>query len=221
MSNIPLPGCTCEPLINYLKALAILRLVNEQADASARACWRDGCFRFGLRVRSKLLGAFLLHRLDYEPTPIIVPWTGNDFFAIDQRPQMTIFRKTPSGSAVISAFLNTTSGRLEKYRETVRVARQSLEKAGIRRKEEMKGRAKSLFLSQLRSSVCADSIAWIDAAAVIREEKPTFSLVIRQRWRERWQHSFLRQFYAESMGDAAGVRLTACAGEAGSFQRRA
>jgi hypothetical protein len=134
---------------------------------------------------------------------------------------MTIFRKTPSGSAVISAFLNTTSGRLEKYRETVRVARQSLEKAGIRRKEEMKGRAKSLFLSQLRSSVCADSIAWIDAAAVIREEKPTFSLVIRQRWRERWQHSFLRQFYAESMGDAAGVRLTACAGEAGSFQRRA
>src|SRR5271165_1980028 len=35
--------------------------------------------------------------------------------------------------------------------------------------------------------------------------------VIRQRRRERRQYSFLRQFDAESMGDAAGVRLTACA----------
>jgi CRISPR-associated protein Csx17 len=176
MSNIPLPGCTCEPLINYLKALAILRLVNEQADASARAFWRDGVFVLGSELDQSGLERFFF--IDYEPTPIIVPWTGNDFFAIARLPQTAIFRKTPSGSTVISAFLNTTSERLEKYRETIRVAGESLEKAGIRRKEEMKGRAKSLFLSQLRSSVCAESVAWIDAAAVIREEKPTFSLLL-------------------------------------------
>src|SRR4029077_11303439 len=100
MSNIQIPRCRCEPLINYLKALAILRLVNEQADASARACWRDGVFVLGSELDQSCLERFFF--IDYEPTPIIVPWTGNDFFAIDQRPQMTIFRKTPSGSVVIS-----------------------------------------------------------------------------------------------------------------------
>jgi CRISPR-associated protein Csx17 len=176
MSNIPLFGCTCEPLINYLKALAILRLVNEQADASARACWRDGVFVIGSELDQSRLERFFF--IEYEPTPIIVPWTGNDFFAIAQLDQTAVFRKTPSGSTIISAFLNTTSERLEKYRETVRAARKSLEKAGIRWKEEMKGRTKSLFLSELRSSVCADSVAWIDAATVIREEKPAFSLLL-------------------------------------------
>jgi CRISPR-associated protein Csx17 len=58
MSNIPLPGCTCEPLINYLKALAILRLVNEQADASARACWRDGVFVLGSELDQSCLERF-------------------------------------------------------------------------------------------------------------------------------------------------------------------
>ena len=41
---IPLPGCTPEPLMNYLKALGVLRLVSEQVDAGARGSWRDGKF---------------------------------------------------------------------------------------------------------------------------------------------------------------------------------
>jgi CRISPR-associated protein Csx17 len=176
MSNLPLSGCTCEPLINYLKALAILRLVKEQADASARACWRDGVFV--LRSELDQSGLERFFSIEYKPTPIIVPWSGNDFFSIAPLPQTAIFTKTPSGSTVISAFLNTTSKRLEKYRETILVAHQSLKKVGIRRKEEMKGRAKSLFLSELRSSVCADSVAWIDAAAVLRQDKPAFSLLL-------------------------------------------
>src|SRR5208337_45476 len=65
MSNIPLPGCTCEPLINYLKALAILRLVNGQADASARACWRDGVFVLHSDLDESGLERFFF--IDYEP----------------------------------------------------------------------------------------------------------------------------------------------------------
>jgi CRISPR-associated protein Csx17 len=41
---LPLPGCTAEPLINYLKALGVLRIVSEQADPTARGCWRNGVF---------------------------------------------------------------------------------------------------------------------------------------------------------------------------------
>jgi CRISPR-associated protein Csx17 len=176
MSTIPLTGCTSEPLINYLKALGILRLVNEQAEASARASWHDGVFF--LRSNLDEIGLEDFFCTSYKPTPIIVPWSGNDFFNIAPLAQQAVFKKTPSGSTVLSAFLNTTAKRLEKYRETIRVAQKSLGKAAIRTKEEMKGRAKSLFLSQLRSSVCSESVAWIDAAAVIREQKPTFSLLL-------------------------------------------
>ena len=40
MNTIVLAGCTPEPLMSYLKAIGVFRLVSEQADASARGCWR-------------------------------------------------------------------------------------------------------------------------------------------------------------------------------------
>ncbi len=42
MNTIPLKGCTPEPLMNYLKALGIFRLVAEQADPDARVSWTGG-----------------------------------------------------------------------------------------------------------------------------------------------------------------------------------
>lgn len=39
MPDILLEGCASRPLAAYLKALGILRLVGEQADANARGAW--------------------------------------------------------------------------------------------------------------------------------------------------------------------------------------
>ena len=44
MPEIVLHGCTPEPLMSYLKALGILRLVAEQADCEVRGAWRGGVF---------------------------------------------------------------------------------------------------------------------------------------------------------------------------------
>ena len=44
MTQIPLRGCAPEPLIHYLKALGILRLVAEQLDPQARAAWHGDTF---------------------------------------------------------------------------------------------------------------------------------------------------------------------------------
>lgn len=41
---VELTGCTPEPLMNYLKALGVLRLVSEQADPEARGYWRGDRF---------------------------------------------------------------------------------------------------------------------------------------------------------------------------------
>ena len=47
MNTIILEGCTPEPLMSYLKALGILRIIAEQKDPDARGCWRDGAFKIG------------------------------------------------------------------------------------------------------------------------------------------------------------------------------
>ena len=44
MVELELSGCRPEPLAHYLKALAVLRLVSEQADPAARGFWRGDCF---------------------------------------------------------------------------------------------------------------------------------------------------------------------------------
>ena len=44
MNEIRLHGCTAEPLMNYLKALGVLRLVVDQKDHEAKGCWQDGEF---------------------------------------------------------------------------------------------------------------------------------------------------------------------------------
>jgi CRISPR-associated protein Csx17 len=44
MPELYLSGCTPEPLMSYLKALGILRLVAEQADSEAQGAWRGGVF---------------------------------------------------------------------------------------------------------------------------------------------------------------------------------
>ncbi|MBZ0119544.1 MAG: hypothetical protein K8H88_21315, partial [Sandaracinaceae bacterium] len=44
MNEHVLSGCRPAPLASYLKALGVLRLLGEQADPSARGCWRDDTF---------------------------------------------------------------------------------------------------------------------------------------------------------------------------------
>ncbi len=74
MHELELTGCTPEPLMSYLKALGVFRLVSEQADETARACWREGCFCLMSQHDAGTLVTFFLH--EYEPTPIVAPWAG-------------------------------------------------------------------------------------------------------------------------------------------------
>lgn len=74
-----LKGCSPAPLANYLKALGILRLVGEQADAQARGCWEGETFCLLTKLSKAELEAFFLEL--YEPTPLLSPWNkGCGFF---------------------------------------------------------------------------------------------------------------------------------------------
>ena len=73
---LALPGCTPEPLGNYLKALGVFRLIAEQADPSARAWWKGGIFHLYSRfANSAELVTWLCEQ--YKPSPLIAPWSVN------------------------------------------------------------------------------------------------------------------------------------------------
>ncbi len=72
MPQVTLSGCTPEPLANYLKALAVLRLVAEQPDVSAKGWWKDGLFHLDSCFDEEGLTTFFLER--YRPSPIVGPW---------------------------------------------------------------------------------------------------------------------------------------------------
>ena len=73
MTTVPLPGCSPEPLIGYLKALGVLRMVS-QSDEDARAFWRNG--QFVLRSTFDQKGLLNLFLSQYRPTPILAPWNA-------------------------------------------------------------------------------------------------------------------------------------------------
>ncbi len=80
-NDLELAGCTPEPLMAYLKALGILRLVSEQKDPEARGWWKDDVFWLRSTLDKDALVRFFLD--EYKPTPIVSPWNGDGGFLSD------------------------------------------------------------------------------------------------------------------------------------------
>ena len=78
MPELTLHGCTPEPLMNYLKALGVFRILSEQADPECRAAWRGGVFVLKTRFTESELLSFLCN--EYAPSPIVSPWNAEGGF---------------------------------------------------------------------------------------------------------------------------------------------
>ena len=171
--EVELRGCAPEPLMAYLKALGIFRLVSEQKDPSARAWWRND----RLVIRSSLdregLVSFFLD--EYKPTPIVSPWNGGSgFYARDNQD-------------AINAISATTGSRFRHYREVISMVRRNKTMDPLIRQfadaEKVKGNserkqarkeadaarsaAKDLILAECRVTLPDDSLDWLDAAYVL------------------------------------------------------
>jgi CRISPR-associated protein Csx17 len=103
--RVILKGCTVEPMASYLKALAVLRLVSEQADPSARGWWGGNTFCLESRFDDQGLLNFFLD--EYSPTPIIAPWNGGSGFSEGDRRDG------------INSILASDSSRFAQYRRTI------------------------------------------------------------------------------------------------------
>lgn len=160
--TVRLPGCTPEPLISYLKALGILRLVSEQVDSHALGHWdRDEFVLESILSREDLV-SFLL--ADYAPTPLLGPWAGGSgFFGNDNR-------------KAVQAIQESSCDRLGPYRKAIGCAQRILENEGLLDKPT--GPSKASLLRRYRREMPDSFVRWMDAAMALGEEDEWFAPIL-------------------------------------------
>ncbi len=158
MHEIPLHGCRPEPLMSYLKALGVLRLVAEQKDPEARGRWAGVTFILRSALDKAALESFFLN--DYRPTPIVAPWAGGcGFFAKDNR-------------KAVDKIATSNSPRFAEYEELIKRVRRVLTDEGLREKPDPQ--AKERLLRRYRASLPDESIAWMDCVLVLQNKGQAF-----------------------------------------------
>jgi CRISPR-associated protein Csx17 len=138
-----------EPLGSYLKALAVLRLVAEQADSDARGWWAGNCFQLRSVFDEDGLSSFFLSR--YRPTPILAPWNAGSGFC------------TEKGRAVVEVIAVSSDGRLADYRDAITRAIDIVKGVGGEKEDERR----SEILRRCRNGLPDRAVEWLDAATAI------------------------------------------------------
>ena len=150
--ELRLSGCVPVPLASYLKALAVLRLVAEQADPNAAGSWSNEAFCLRCELTPEQLVTFF--QRDYRPSPIVAPWNGGSgFYPKDNREAIS----------VISA---SEADRLASYRCVIQAASDTLGVAGENDKAE--------FLELCRGTLADEALQWLDAAFVLSQDGPKY-----------------------------------------------
>lgn len=158
LPEIGLDGCRQIPLASYLKAIGVLRLVGEQADADVRGRWTDGGFRLSTKLTRDEMHAFFLER--YRPTPILSPWNGGSGF------------HPKDNQSGIGAIERSSADRFAPLRQTIVEMRTILSRFDI--VEGMRAEIKDALLGRLRAELNEDALAWFDAAVLLTEEAPRY-----------------------------------------------
>ncbi len=157
-NRIELRGCAPAPLLHYLKALGILRLVAEQLDADVRAAWQGDAFVLETITSEEELLDFFLNR--YCPTPIVAPWNNSSGF----------YPKDKKQRGFVEALLECPTERMEAFKAGIRAAQQIVDE----REEAPKENEKAAMLQQARRFFPDEAVEWLDAAYVLGEDKPDY-----------------------------------------------
>ena len=122
----------------------------------------------------------------YSPTPIVVPWSGADFFEVNKTPDRAAYiekwpvsasESRPTANTIVESFLVTEATRLDRYCETLSIVFRAMDAVGLSDKKDLENkRTKRDFLLTIRSLANDDLIPWIDATAILASsDKPDFN----------------------------------------------
>lgn len=155
MPELVLSGCRPEPLLSYLKALGVFRLVSKQEDANAQGCWRSDEFLLFSSLDREDLLEFFLRR--YKPTPILGPWNGGSgFFRGDSQ-------------KAVEALAQSTSSRCAAIRKAILTVREELRKLNLDTKPDKEEKAR--LLRRLRAQLPDSALGWMDAALILQDDR--------------------------------------------------
>jgi len=156
---IELRGCTPEPLMSYLKALGVLRLIHEQKkDPDVRGWWENDSFRLRTRLSLDEILAFFLG--EYKPTPIVGPWAGGSgFFSEDNKKAV---------QKAVQALADSTNPRVETYRAVIRQVHQILREEGVSDKPTNEKKAE--LIRRYRRELPDNVVSWMDAVFVLQAD---------------------------------------------------
>ena len=149
--TLELRECTPEPLIAYLKALGIFRLVAEQKDREARAWWRNDTFTLRSTLDRDALLEFFLK--EYRPTPIVSPWNN--------RFRTGVMKGDKAGLDVV---VSSSAERFSDYRRHILQSKELLEQETDKRR----------ILEKCRAQFSDKALNWLDAVYVLTAEKPAY-----------------------------------------------
>lgn len=161
MPDLQLPGCGTRPLIGYLKALGVLRIVSRQIDASARGRWGRQGFELRAGLSHDELQEFLLTA--FEPAPILSPWNGRSGF---------YSRGGATAVKALAAIEHAEGDRFAPYRALIGQTRRLLEELGLVATPTEAD--KESMVRHLRSQWPDRAVEWLDAAIVIAGDSPAY-----------------------------------------------
>lgn len=185
--EVPLSGCRTEPLINYLKALGVFRLVAEQKDRNARGCWRDDVFVLKSALDEEALVRFFVD--EYQPSPVFAPWNGDGGFLSDSGASLaTINRLRTSADArlqplasmvnriddvpILNSFKEAreTAKALNKKKRQQKQAFSAIDAEALRAANKTVKEVKGTILSGVRTAFPDEIVRWLDACLSISSD---------------------------------------------------
>ncbi len=170
--EIELRGCTEEPLINYLKALGIFRIVHKQKDKSVKGYWKNGYFCMKTVLSPEELEKFFLE--EYAPSPFFIPWGAKSGFW----PKKEGKKQDDEGETrkSLERIVSQSNNRYALFRQSYNSITNFNKDSGIKEKPEDK--EKQNYIVSLRSYMPSELREWIDACYVISNERNEVMLLL-------------------------------------------
>lgn len=163
-TELVLGGCRAEPLLSYLKALGVLRLVATQFDKEACGRWLGDTFALTSSLTEEQLVEFFLGA--YAPSPILAPWNKDGGF----------LRKGTANTDAVQTLLRTNHPRFTRYRAAGEVWHGVLRSLKFREQKDLGDKKrKAALIAAGRGALPDDALEWLDAVLVLgADDEPDF-----------------------------------------------
>ncbi len=177
MNEIELRGCRFEPLMNYFKALGVLRVLSSQGDASTRGFWRTNHFVLITELDEEALIHFFLD--EYTPTPVFSPWNrGSGFYPRG---------KETEAVRIIRRLRDCEDERLRSFGNAIRIIEDAIKKVTGKKPEDIDDKtieeSKDDLMAYCRNVLPDELLEWIDAVYAVGLDnrlnyRPVFAIVL-------------------------------------------